>query len=166
MPGSQRTAKTRSGNDPASGAFTPQAAVIVSATVSTTRWRRSQPQLTRKLKITSVRLSCGSRAILVAALCRRSLLCRHRHKHDVRHTYATVSLDSGINPKIVADRIGHSNMAYTLQIYTHPSTGRDRNAADIVAEVLLGAGWTCDRCGAAYFGTQPEDGLCEACAMT
>lgn len=27
--------------------------------------------------------------------------------------------------KIVADRIGHANMAYTLAIYTHRSTGKD-----------------------------------------
>jgi len=58
--------------------------------------------------------------------------------HDVRHTYATTSLDAGIDPKIVADRIGHANMAYTLAIYTHKSTGRDRGAAETVAGVLLG----------------------------
>jgi integrase len=83
--------------------------------------------------------------------------------HDVRHTYATVSLDSGIDPKIVADRIGHANMAYTLSIYTHPSTGKDKRAAETVAGVLVGAGWTCNQCGAAYIGTAPGDALCEAC---
>jgi hypothetical protein len=60
--------------------------------------------------------------------------------HDVRHTYATVSLDSGVDPKIVADRIGHANMAYTLQIYTHRSTGRDRQAAEAVANLIFGGG--------------------------
>ena len=84
--------------------------------------------------------------------------------HDVRHTYATTSqIDSGIDPKIVADRIGHANMAYTLTIYTHRPTGRDRSAAETVAGVILGAGWTCGRCGAAYLGTAPEDGLCARC---
>jgi integrase len=58
--------------------------------------------------------------------------------HDVRHTYATMSLDAGIDAKIVSDRIGHANMAYTLQIYTHRSTGRDRNAAETVASLILG----------------------------
>jgi site-specific recombinase XerD len=84
--------------------------------------------------------------------------------HDVRHTYATTSLDAGVDPKIVADRIGHANMAYTLAIYTHKSTGRDRGAAETVAGVLLGTGWTCTGCGAVYIGTAPENGLCEACA--
>ena len=44
----------------------------------------------------------------------------------------------------------HANMAYTLAIYTHKSTGRDRGAAETVAGVLLGAGWSCPKCGAAY----------------
>jgi integrase len=61
--------------------------------------------------------------------------------HDVRHTYATVSLDNGIDPKIVSDRIGHANMAYTLQIYTHRSTGRDRDASKKVADVIFGEDW-------------------------
>lgn len=61
--------------------------------------------------------------------------------HDVRHTYATLSLDAGIDPKIVSDRIGHANMAYTLAIYTHPSTGRDRVAAGTVAGVIFGEDW-------------------------
>jgi hypothetical protein len=41
----------------------------------------------------------------------------------------------------VADRIGHANMAYTLAIYTHKSTGRDRQAAETVAGVIFGDGW-------------------------
>ncbi|GAA1774179.1 site-specific integrase [Luedemannella helvata] len=61
--------------------------------------------------------------------------------HDVRHTYATLSLDAGVDPKIVSDRIGHANMAYTLQIYTHRSTGRDRGAAETVADVIFGEAW-------------------------
>jgi integrase len=39
--------------------------------------------------------------------------------HDVRHTYATLSVDAGVDPKILSDRIGHANMAYTMSIYTH-----------------------------------------------
>ena len=82
----------------------------------------------------------------------------------MRHTYATTSLDAGIDPKIAADRIGHANMAYTLAIYTHKSTGKDRGAAETVAGVLLGSGWTCKQCGAAHIGMPPDDGLCYTCA--
>lgn len=49
---------------------------------------------------------------------------RRIHLHDVRHTYTTLSMDAGIDPKIVSDRVGHSNMQVTFQVYTHRSTGR------------------------------------------
>jgi hypothetical protein len=42
---------------------------------------------------------------------------------------------------VVADRIGHANMAYTLTIYTHRSTGRDQPAADKVAGLIFGDAW-------------------------
>ena len=57
--------------------------------------------------------------------------------HDVRHTYATLSLDAGIDPKIVSDRVGHANMTVTLQIYAHRSAGRDRVAAETFAAALF-----------------------------
>jgi len=63
----------------------------------------------------------------------------------------------------VADRIGHANMAYTLAIYTHKSTGKDRGAAETVAGVLLGTGWTCRSCKAAYIRTASDEQLCEPC---
>jgi hypothetical protein len=47
--------------------------------------------------------------------------------------------------------------------YTHKSTGKDRGAAETVAGVLLGTGWTCAGCKAVYIGTAPENGLCEVC---
>lgn len=59
--------------------------------------------------------------------------------HDVRHTYATLARDSGISGKIVTDRIGHANEAVTQQIYTHRSTGLDRDAAETIAGVITQA---------------------------
>jgi len=56
--------------------------------------------------------------------------------HDVRHTYATLSLDSGIHAKIVSDRIGHAHEGITVAIYGHRSTGHDREAAELVAGVI------------------------------
>ena len=52
----------------------------------------------------------------------------------------TTGPDAGVDPKIVADRIGHANMAYTLAIYTHKSTGRDRGAAETGAGYSWGPG--------------------------
>jgi hypothetical protein len=67
-----------------------------------------------------------------------------------------MALDTGTDPKIVSDRIGHANTAYTLAIYTHPSTGKDRDAAGML-------GWARARCGTPYFDTPPDDELCEVC---
>ena len=59
--------------------------------------------------------------------------------HDIRHTYSTLSLDSGIEPKILSDRVGHSNPTVTFQIYAHRSTGRDRAAAELIGHLIEGA---------------------------
>ncbi len=61
---------------------------------------------------------------------------RRIHLHDVRHTYTTLSMDAGIDPKIVSDRVGHANMNVTLQVYTHRSTGRDREAAERIGDLI------------------------------
>lgn len=39
--------------------------------------------------------------------------------HDLRHTHATFMLRSGINPKIVSERLGHSTISITLDTYSH-----------------------------------------------
>jgi len=86
-----------------------------------------------------------------------------RREAHLRHDR---SFDAGVDPKIVADRIGHANTAYTLAIYTHKSTGKDRCAAETVAGVLLGTGWTCTKCKAVYIGTPPKSGQCPACEVS
>ena len=39
--------------------------------------------------------------------------------HALRHTMATAALQAGIHPKIVQERLGHSTIAMTLDIYSH-----------------------------------------------
>lgn len=39
--------------------------------------------------------------------------------HDLRHTHATLALEAGIHPKIVSERLRHSTVALTLDIYSH-----------------------------------------------
>lgn len=39
--------------------------------------------------------------------------------HDLRHTHATMLLRQGVHPKIVQERLGHSSVAVTLDIYSH-----------------------------------------------
>lgn len=39
--------------------------------------------------------------------------------HEMRHTHATLLLSKGVSPKVVQERLGHSNVTITLQTYSH-----------------------------------------------
>jgi integrase len=56
--------------------------------------------------------------------------------HGLRHTHATHLLATGANPKLVADRLGHHSVAFTLDTYTHVMPGQQADAAAAVAELL------------------------------
>jgi len=56
--------------------------------------------------------------------------------HDLRHTHATLMLKSGVHPKIVSERLGHSTVAFTLDTYSHVVPGLQEAAAKAFDEVL------------------------------
>ena len=56
--------------------------------------------------------------------------------HDLRHTAATLMLTAGVHPKVVSERLGHSNIAITLQTYSHVSETLQRQAADVLETLL------------------------------
>jgi integrase len=56
--------------------------------------------------------------------------------HGLRHTYATLALSSGVNPRIVSGRLGHSTVALTLDIYFHVLPQADAEAADRIAALI------------------------------
>jgi integrase len=60
-------------------------------------------------------------------------LCRVRHKHDLRHSYATVALAAGISPKVISEQISHANVGFFLQTYAHILRNDDRDAAERAA---------------------------------
>lgn len=49
--------------------------------------------------------------------------------YDLRHTHATLLLKAGVNPKIVSERLGHSSVRITLDIYSHVLPGMQDEAA-------------------------------------
>lgn len=53
--------------------------------------------------------------------------------HGLRHTWATHALQAGENPRVVQHRLGHSNVAVTLGIYSHVTAELDADAAERVA---------------------------------
>ena len=48
--------------------------------------------------------------------------------HDVRHTYATLALKAGVHAKVVSERLGHSSIAITLDLYSHVTPGMARGS--------------------------------------
>jgi integrase len=48
--------------------------------------------------------------------------------HDTRHTHATHMLSSNINPKIASERLGHSKVGITLDLYSHVMPGMQEDA--------------------------------------
>jgi integrase len=71
-------------------------------------------------------------------LIRASGLPVHR-LHDLRHTHATQLLSSGIHPKIASERLGHSKVGITLDLYSHVMPGMQQDAAARVDEALQAA---------------------------
>ena len=57
--------------------------------------------------------------------------------HDLRHTHATLALKAGVHPKIVSERLGHSSIAVTLDLYSHVTPAIARGAADSVANQIF-----------------------------
>ena len=52
--------------------------------------------------------------------------------HDLRHTFATHALTSGVDAKTLSGILGHTNASFTLDTYTHVTTDMQKNAAGIV----------------------------------
>lgn len=60
--------------------------------------------------------------------------------HGLRHTWATLALEEGIDIHVVSDRLDHSSTHVTSQIYTHVRRPLQSDAADRVAARILGRG--------------------------
>lgn len=52
--------------------------------------------------------------------------------HDLRHTFATHALASGVDAKTLSGILGHTKASFTLDTYTHMTGDMHRNAAEIV----------------------------------
>ncbi len=64
---------------------------------------------------------------------------RHRKFHALRHSVGTQLMALGVNPKITAEMLGHSNVTITLDLYSHVSPTMQDDAAARV-DAVLGAG--------------------------
>ena len=57
--------------------------------------------------------------------------------YDLRHTHATLLMAEGINPKVVAERLGHSTIRTTLDVYSHVQPGMQEEATDRIEATLF-----------------------------
>ena len=59
--------------------------------------------------------------------------------HDLRHSHATHMLASGVHPKIAQERLGHSSVSVTIDLYSHVLPGMQAEAVSRVDAVLRDA---------------------------
>ena len=60
----------------------------------------------------------------------------HIRFHDLRHTFATLSLKYGVDVKTLSGALGHYDAGFTLSTYTHATEGMKRSAADTIGNVI------------------------------
>lgn len=58
--------------------------------------------------------------------------------HDLRHGWATLALQAGVNPKLVQERLGHANVTITLAVYSHVLPSMHDAAASTIATLISG----------------------------
>jgi integrase len=59
--------------------------------------------------------------------------------HDLRHSHATAMLAAGVHPKIAQERLGHSSVSVTIDLYSHVLPGMQAEAVSRVDAVLQDA---------------------------
>ncbi len=56
--------------------------------------------------------------------------------HDLRHTFATMALQNGVDVKTLSNILGHFSAGFTLDTYAHVTTNMQQDAADKVGNFL------------------------------
>lgn len=59
-----------------------------------------------------------------------------RRFHDLRHAHATHMLASGVHPKVASERLGHSKVGITLDLYSHVLPGMQEDAVTLLDGAL------------------------------
>ena len=56
--------------------------------------------------------------------------------HDLRHTFATIALQNGLDIKTVSGMLGHFSAGFTLDTYAHVTTSAQKEAAQTMGNIL------------------------------
>lgn len=62
---------------------------------------------------------------------------RYIRPHSLRHAHATLLLASGTDIKTVSERLGHSSIEITMDVYTHVLKELDKKASDNISNLLF-----------------------------
>lgn len=96
------------------------------------------------------------RSVFKVALVRAGLP-RSIRLYDLRHTCATLLLKGGEHIKVVSERLGHANVAITLEVYVHVLPGMQQDAASRMEALLGGDGGTPEAHNEAHQDEEEED---------
>jgi integrase len=58
--------------------------------------------------------------------------------HDARHSHASLLLKQGVHPKVVSERLGHTGIAITMDLYSHVAPGMQKAAAAGFDDAIIG----------------------------
>ena len=58
--------------------------------------------------------------------------------YDLRHSCATLLLSANENPKVVSERLGHSSITLTMDIYSHVLPDMQQAATEKLEKLLFG----------------------------
>ena len=89
--------------------------------------------------------------------------CKHVRFHDLRHTFATLALENGMDVKTLSAMLGHVSAATTLDIYTHITDDMQRTAA---ANIDRGIGKAAPQENASEPGQETAPAQAEKPSMT
>lgn len=56
--------------------------------------------------------------------------------HDLRHSHASLLVKLGVQPKEISERLGHSNIGITMDLYSHLYEETDRQVADMFEQLI------------------------------
>lgn len=73
-------------------------------------------------------------ATTIKRKCKIAGIQPHRF-HDLRHGHATYLLINNVHPKVVQERLGHSNVGITLDTYSHLIPGLQKTAVSAVSKL-------------------------------
>ena len=66
----------------------------------------------------------------------KAIGAEHIRFHDLRHTFATLALQNGVDVKTVSSMLGHYDAGFTLRTYTHTTRQKQDEAAQTMGSFM------------------------------